>query len=127
MTVDDFVRARREAMESLARSFIAGSAFPKEVYDLLRERGLGPETAVLVRYSPEPVCCADCFSGLLLTVRSRFFQFDIELGASGEAKIADVTASTDTDTRKRGIGTTDGYLALQLLETLKSEGLFADE
>jgi hypothetical protein len=122
MNVGDFVDARRAAMENLARTFTSGQAFPERVYDLLHTEELGPDKAILVSYSAEPVCCKDHFAGLVLTHDRRFFEFDIELGSGNRVDVNDVTDSTDTRARIPAIGTSDGHLALCLLEKLMSQG-----
>jgi hypothetical protein len=85
--------------------------------------GISPENAILVSYSPEPECCAGHFAGLVLTAEARFLEFDVELRLGRRAEVIDVTDETDTRERIPAIGTTDGHLALRLLETLTSEGM----
>ena len=123
------VDARRSAMRSVAEAFLAGDAYPSWVYEALRSRGLSRDSAILVEdQTPSEACCPDTFAGQLLDVDRRFLEFEIVLGDMESADryeefhVRDVTARTDVRPRIPGIGTSDGWLAIELLEQLQAEG-----
>ena len=114
-------------MRRSAEAFVDGKAYPVAVYRALREHGVSRDSAILVDdRTPSQECCEGVFAGLLLTADGRFleFEFDVPAGAgvASVEKLTDVTAETSTDARAPGIGTSDGFLAHELLTALQAEG-----
>ncbi|MEM7247848.1 MAG: hypothetical protein AAF533_21095 [Acidobacteriota bacterium] len=119
-SVGEVVADRRESLEQVAESFRAGATFPSEVTALLAERGLTETTALLVEDGTPPPCCAGFFAGRLLTTDERFLDFEVEDGEL--IRCEDVTGEVDVSPRIRGVGTSDGWLALVLLRRWVREG-----
>jgi hypothetical protein len=104
-------------------SFLARTAYPAEVYEALRRKGIAQDLSVLVEdRTPPPSCCESIFAGLILLATGRFLEFEIHTDladSEGAVVLRDVTEQVSVAPRVRGIGTTDGYLALELLRRLK--------
>jgi hypothetical protein len=121
----DLIEARRDAMAQATDQFLNGSAYPDEVYRVLEQHGLRHGVLVDDR-SPPQSCCGGVYGGLILTTDQRFIAFEVDTGRcqgdAPHASVLDVTSSTNADRRVRGIGTSDGFLAKELLARLRREG-----
>jgi hypothetical protein len=121
------VEARRLAMRRASEAFVDGRAYPDAVYRALESRGVSRSSAVLVddRTASEE-CCEGVYAGLLLTVEGRFIRFEVDVSdPQGDVVVedfCDVTSDTSAERRLPGVGTSDGWLAHELVEELQAEG-----
>ena len=118
------VERRRNWLLSADESFRQGDDFPTEVYEALAAQGLGPDHTILfMDETPPQECCEGKYGGVVLTADRSFIRFWIDLhDHCPTLQYSDVTSSVNVDKRTRGIGTTDGWLALQLLEHRLADG-----
>lgn len=130
MNVQDFVEQRKKSLERLADCYMRGQSFPDWVFKLLESRGIGQNSAIQVDDTTPPETDFEPhpkeYGGVFLTNERRFIQatFNLETPNS-EPEItewSDVTDTTDVSRQLPGIGTSDGWLALELLEKLISNG-----
>lgn len=98
------------------------NGIPTGLESVLESKGIDCRTSIFLEYEQDfPGCSTD--EGIVLTVDSHFFEFDIDLSSGRESlvevyRFEDITEDYEISEHRPGTGATWGFLAIQVLSEL---------